>query len=368
MTRFSVLMPTHNRADVLGYAIGSVLAQTETDFELLIVGDGCTDGTADVVGGFSDSRIRWFDLPKAPDFGYANRNIALREARGDLIAFAAHDDLLFPDHLALLSERMAEAGVDWAYSRPLFISRDGVVLPFGTNLLIDDERAYFRDKGNTIPASCVLHRRACFERVGYWPEEVRGGGDWVLWNRIIAGEARIGYLPVPTVFHFTAGWRNGRISGARFEAGVLAIADEASWWPESMRVAIPEGATEQAVFFDRMTEGGASWCTRFRADVQQALDRIAWDNVRVSRPALEARARDLETRAKDIAGLHNKAGERETEIGRLAGKLADAEASQKAGSDALQRRLQTRREKIRELRKRLRKATAARSWMRPWKA
>jgi len=101
--RFSVLLTTHNRANLLRYAISSVLSQTEGDFELLIVGDGCTDNSSAIVAAFNDSRIRWFDLPKAPYFGYANRNVVLRQASGEYIAFVTDDDLVFPDHLALLA-------------------------------------------------------------------------------------------------------------------------------------------------------------------------------------------------------------------------------------------------------------------------
>src|SRR5215510_8295208 len=127
--RFTVLLPTHDRADVLGFAIASVLAQSEPDFELLVVADGCTNATASVVASFADPRIRFFDLPKAPHFGYANRNVALREAKGELIAFAPDDDLWLPDHLEALVPLFAEDRVELAHSRPAWVSREGFVFP-----------------------------------------------------------------------------------------------------------------------------------------------------------------------------------------------------------------------------------------------
>lgn len=60
----SILMPTHSRTDVIGFAIEAVLAQSVGDFELLVVGDGCAPGTAEIVASYRDPRILFFDLPK----------------------------------------------------------------------------------------------------------------------------------------------------------------------------------------------------------------------------------------------------------------------------------------------------------------
>ena len=239
----SILLPTHNRADVLGHAIASVLQQTEPDFELLIVADGCTEETRETIRSFTDPRIRVFDLPKAPHYGYANRNIALREARGEYVAFAADDDLLFPDHLQRLVGALETTGAEWVYSRPLWVSTDGVIVPFCTNLGLSDELQTFLTQGNTIPASCVVYRRACMDRYGYWPEDVPRAADWKYWIAIIEGGRRktFTYLRTPTCVHFSAIWKHSRHSLLGEVETCLAVADHAGWWPTVLRYTVGNG-------------------------------------------------------------------------------------------------------------------------------
>ena len=211
--KFSILLPTYNRAQVLATAILSAQAQTFCDFELLIVGDGCTDESADVVAAFAkkDQRIRWFDLPKAPGFGYANRNLALREARGELVAFLAHDDLWFPDHLEICNRVMEDPEVDLVHSRPLWVTGDGSIVPVSFNL---EEPSIRRDflarRYFAIPASAIVHRRDCFSRVGYWNEELERNGDWDMWARIVEYDSppRCRFISEPTCLHFHALWKD----------------------------------------------------------------------------------------------------------------------------------------------------------------
>lgn len=302
--RISVLMPTHNRADVVGYAIQSVLSQTEPDFELLVVADGCTDDTAEVVEAFGDSRIRLFDLPKAPFYGYANRNIALREARGDLIAFVPHDDLLFSDHLERLSRAMESSSAEWMYSQPLWVSTDGLIVPYCTNLLLDDELNAFLTVGNTIPAVCVIHTRSCLDRYGYWPEDVPSAADWAYWIRIIEGgqRARLGYLPVPTCLHFSATWKQSRSSAVSEVREWLEIADAAPWWPHVLRCRVGDQQPEQASVWAAM-QAAPQWSAAVRDAVRTVIDRVAWDGIR----AVRAERRALQQEVSELRGAYARA-------------------------------------------------------------
>ena len=64
MPRVTVVIPTFNWSTVLPYSIGSVLRQTFADFELLVIGDGCTDDSEAVVRAVGDARVRWLNLPR----------------------------------------------------------------------------------------------------------------------------------------------------------------------------------------------------------------------------------------------------------------------------------------------------------------
>ncbi|WP_374471621.1 glycosyltransferase family 2 protein [Phenylobacterium sp.] len=103
---FSIVVPTYNRAHLIGPTIRSVLGQTFGDLELLVIDDGSTDGTAAVVGGFADPRLRY--LPVTNRERGAARNYGLSQAAGTYVVFLDSDDEFHPDHLETLRRAIAE--------------------------------------------------------------------------------------------------------------------------------------------------------------------------------------------------------------------------------------------------------------------
>ena len=99
MTETSIILPTFNRRDSLTRALDSVAAQTYTDWELLVVDDGSSDDTVNMVLGRDDPRIRYITQVSAGES--AARNTGLDLARGDYITFLDSDDEWLPNFLAL---------------------------------------------------------------------------------------------------------------------------------------------------------------------------------------------------------------------------------------------------------------------------
>jgi len=102
LIKFSIIIPTYNRATFLPKAIESVLSQTYTDWELIIVDDGSTDNTRDVVSKYVDNRIRYIYQQNAERS--SARNNGINHANGDYVCFMDSDNLMLSHRLQLLAD------------------------------------------------------------------------------------------------------------------------------------------------------------------------------------------------------------------------------------------------------------------------
>lgn len=103
---FSIIIPTYNRAHLIGKTIESVLKQDFTDFEVLVIDDGSKDNTEEVIKHFSDLRIQYFKKENA-ERGAA-RNYGAANAKGQYINFFDSDDLMYPNHLSVANELLSK--------------------------------------------------------------------------------------------------------------------------------------------------------------------------------------------------------------------------------------------------------------------
>lgn len=122
---FSIIIPTYNRAAFIGDTLRSVLAQEFSAFEVLVVDDGSTDNTSEVVASITDTRIQYLLKPNG-ERGAA-RNYGFSRARGEYVIFLDSDDVLLPNHLTVLYAKIQELDSPNFITTKYNFNRDGIL-------------------------------------------------------------------------------------------------------------------------------------------------------------------------------------------------------------------------------------------------
>lgn len=170
----TAIIPTFNWSTVLACSIRSVLDQTFEDFELLVIGDACSDDSGDVVASFAaaDRRVRWMNLARHVGSQSGPNNEGLRHARGEFIAYLGHDDLWLPRHLELLLAALtvrAARPEHGAYPNGVGMAHGRVVqVNPGYEPFLYPHVSWKYEKGDWIPPTSTMHRARAVREAGGW--------------------------------------------------------------------------------------------------------------------------------------------------------------------------------------------------------
>ncbi|HEX6416477.1 MAG TPA: glycosyltransferase [Candidatus Saccharimonadales bacterium] len=182
----SIIVPTYNRAYIIQIAINSILAQTDQDWELVVVDDGSTDSTREVIESLDDNRIQYVFQENAGVA--AARNHGLAEARGEWIAYLDSDNEFTPDYLAVMHKSISEhPNTVFALPRTHRILeqyKDGKLIeskPDKIDILTDEikihdifMRTFHADTNG------LMHHRKVFDEGITWDETIPVMEDWDL--------------------------------------------------------------------------------------------------------------------------------------------------------------------------------------------
>jgi glycosyltransferase involved in cell wall biosynthesis len=242
----TVIIPTYNLSGALRYAIKSVLAQSFEDFELLVVGDACTDDTEEVVRSFGDGRIHWINLPRRCGSQYGPNNAGLERARGEYVAYLGHDDLWWPSHLEVGMRTLASSGADMAVAVAIINGPPASGFKGATGLFPND---VYTPRYDFTPSS-MMHTRRLVDRFGPWrpPAEAEIGVDHDFVVRCHRAGARIVPTKEVTVFKSNTSFRRNAYRTRSFQ--------------------------EQADLYERMIAGGEEFR---RAELVTLLQRFLED-------------------------------------------------------------------------------------------
>ena len=246
----SVVSAAYNRAEVLRYALASVLAQRYRRLEVLVVGDACTDASEQVVAAAGDRRVRWHNLEHNTGSQAGPNEAGRRMARGELVAYLGQDDLWRPDHVGVLVADLARGDADVSSTVTMAVwPPPGAARRFNSP-----------PPGAVVAPSCLMHTRASGDSSGGWRDHrtivLPPDADFV--RRLRESGARFSHVPALTVVKFASALRpnsyrdrrsdeqaafSRRLSRRTFVARELAAATLRAWVP-APPPAIAPGAAE----------------------------------------------------------------------------------------------------------------------------
>jgi len=186
--KFSVVISVYNKEKYISETIKGVLSQTFNDFEIVILNDGSTDKSEDVILTFTDPRIRYFS-EKNQGAG-AGRNYVINKAKGDYIALLDADDFWFPFYLEEQNRLINKYPNETVFATAQEIIRKNKSYPRIYSIPLKNEEDgvlnYFKSSklDSIIHSSAVIIKKPLFKIVGLFNPTIKSGQDTDLWIRI----------------------------------------------------------------------------------------------------------------------------------------------------------------------------------------
>lgn len=247
----TVVCPTYNRGPALEATLRSALDQSLRELEVVVVADGCTDDTVDVVRRLSraDRRLRVVETTEPYGHPAKPRNLGAALGAGDLVAYLDHDDVWRADHLAR-AVRLVENGADVVASGYEHVVEDGTVTA-RSNVLELFWHPEIQELGPLFEPSRVLLRRGVLDGVGGWRPGV-GLEDWDLWLRLADAGRRFATHVERTVrlLQHGASRRHATSRPHRFTLGRFAAAPAASACARTLRSSAVQVQLDEAAVDD----------------------------------------------------------------------------------------------------------------------
>lgn len=212
---FSVIIPTFNRGKVIRRSIDSVLKQTFTDIELIVIDDGSNDNTESVVKDFHDSRLHYLKNEKNEGANHA-RNMGIRVARGKYFSFLDSDDEWLPNKLLRVYEKfLSDEEIGCVYDRAGILDNQGKIVPIHEDILEGYIYKEALTKGYITSMSFLSVKRECFDVLGGFDESFTHCQDDEICLRL-ASAFKFGLIPeVLGIYHTDAEDRMGDQKNSR---------------------------------------------------------------------------------------------------------------------------------------------------------